>query len=161
MIAKYRNFSLAMLAGMCLVFTAGCGDTFRNFITPIPKQTGDPAGLSHAVVTSVNSPTSNGSDLHINVSGDSIAGLVPAGGQSRYAIGLEALRPGYHKCVRATRYHAPFSRSRDARCHQSRGDESSQPVLPRDDSQRNGRPPGIPCPTTPLEVSSATGRLIP
>jgi len=78
MIAKYRNFSLAMLAGMCLVFTAGCGDTFRNFITPIPKQTGDPAGLSHAVVTSVN-PVGNGSDLHINVSGDSIAGLVPLG----------------------------------------------------------------------------------
>ncbi|HET6842498.1 MAG TPA: YncE family protein [Candidatus Angelobacter sp.] len=78
MIAKYRNFSLAILAGMCLVFTAGCGDTFRNFITPIPKQTGNPAGLSHAVVTSVN-PAGNGSDLHINVSGDSIAGLVPLG----------------------------------------------------------------------------------
>jgi len=78
MIAKYRNFSLAILAGMCLVFTAGCGDTFRNFITPVPKQTGDPAGLSHAVVTSLN-PIGNGSDLHINVSGDSIAGLVPLG----------------------------------------------------------------------------------
>jgi YVTN family beta-propeller protein len=80
MISKSRSFWLALLAVLCLVVVVGCGDTFRQFITAVPGPTGDPGNLSHAVVLSTN-PTSGaaGSDLHINVSGDTIAGIVPVG----------------------------------------------------------------------------------
>ncbi|HWX56167.1 MAG TPA: YncE family protein [Verrucomicrobiae bacterium] len=80
MISKSRSFWPALLAVLCLVVVVGCGDTFRQFITAVPGPTGDPGNLSHAVVLSTN-PASGaaGSDLHINVSGDTIAGIVPVG----------------------------------------------------------------------------------
>src|SRR5690349_18263616 len=57
---------------------ASYADPLRQFINPVPQPGGDPQALSHAVVLSTN-PVGNGSDLHINVSGDSVAGVVNTG----------------------------------------------------------------------------------
>src|SRR5258708_18668589 len=80
MISKFQSFWLVLVAASCIVLLAGCGDTFRQFITPVPGPTGDPASLSHAVVTSTNpTATGLGSDMHVNVSGDSLVGNVNLG----------------------------------------------------------------------------------
>lgn len=71
-----------LLASLCvlLVMAVGCNDTLRQFIVPIPSPTGDPGKLSHAIVLSTNPvPEGNGSDMHVNVSGDSSVGIVPVG----------------------------------------------------------------------------------
>ena len=80
MIAKYRSLWLGLAAVAGLVLAVGCGNTFRQFITPVPGPSGDPGDLSHAVVTSTN-PTAGGlgTDEHVNVSGDSLVGIVPLG----------------------------------------------------------------------------------
>ncbi|HJX85842.1 MAG TPA: YncE family protein [Candidatus Angelobacter sp.] len=80
MIVKFRSFWLGLAAMACLLLVIGCGNTFRQFITPVPGPSGDPGDLSHAVVTSTN-PTAGGlgTDLHVNVSGDSLSGVVPLG----------------------------------------------------------------------------------
>lgn len=65
---------------LIVLAVAGCNDVLRQFITPVPSPGGDPAALSHAVVLSTN-PSGNGSDLHIDVSGDSVAGVVTVGPQ--------------------------------------------------------------------------------
>src|SRR5258708_15208320 len=80
MIAKYRSFWLGLVTVVCLLLVVGCGNTFRQFITPVPGPTGDPGTLSHAVVTSTNpAPFGSGTDLHVNVSGDSLSGVVTLG----------------------------------------------------------------------------------
>jgi YVTN family beta-propeller protein len=80
MISKFPSFWLVLVAAICIVLLAGCGDTFRQFITPVPGPTGDPASLSHAVVTSTNpTATGLGSDMHVDVSGDSLVGNVNLG----------------------------------------------------------------------------------
>jgi DNA-binding beta-propeller fold protein YncE len=80
MIAKYRSFWLGLATVVCLLLVVGCGNTFRQFITPVPGPTGDPGTLSHAVITSTNpGPFGSGSDLHVNVSGDSLSGVVTLG----------------------------------------------------------------------------------
>ncbi len=80
MISKFQSFWLVLVAAFCIVLLAGCGDTFRQFITPVPGPTGDPGALSHAVVTSTNpAPAGLGSDMHVDVSGDSLAGNVTLG----------------------------------------------------------------------------------
>ncbi len=80
MISKFRSFWLVLAAAACSVLLAGCGDTFRQFITPVPGPTGDPKALSHAVITSTNpTATGLGSDMHVDVSGDSLAGVVTLG----------------------------------------------------------------------------------
>lgn len=77
---------LLLTAVLTLVF-AGCNDTLRQFITPVPAPGGDPGALSHAVIVSTNPavPTdgtvSVGSDLHIDVSGDTVVGVVNVGPQ--------------------------------------------------------------------------------
>jgi YVTN family beta-propeller protein len=72
-----------LLASLCvlMVLAVGCNDTLRQFIVPVPSPTGDPGRLAHAITLSTNpvTPPNNGSDMHINVSGDSSVGIVPVG----------------------------------------------------------------------------------
>ena len=72
------RYGLGSLALISIFLLAGCNDTLRQFITPVPKPGGDPSGLANAVVLSQN-PAGNGSTLHIDVSGDSISGIVSTG----------------------------------------------------------------------------------
>jgi YVTN family beta-propeller protein len=66
--------------GLLIVLAAGCNDTLRQFIVPLPRPTGDPASLANAVTLSTNPvATSSGSDMHIDVSGDTSVGIVPVG----------------------------------------------------------------------------------
>ena len=80
MIAKFGKAGLVFLTALSLVLLAGCNDTLRQFITPVPKPTGDPGSLAHAVILSTQ-PTqgANGSTLHIDVSGDTLAGELATG----------------------------------------------------------------------------------
>ncbi|HEY6272923.1 MAG TPA: YncE family protein [Terriglobales bacterium] len=74
---RLKTLSLAaVVAGAALL--AGCNDTLRQFIVPVPKPGGNPAPNSNAVILSTN-PTGFGSDLHIDVSGDTIVGIVSVG----------------------------------------------------------------------------------
>ena len=72
-----------LLASLCvlMVLAVGCNDTLRQFIVPVPGPSGDPGRLAHAITLSTNPavPPNNGSDMHINVSGDSSVGIVPVG----------------------------------------------------------------------------------
>jgi len=80
MIARFRKPGLVFLTAISLVLIAGCNDTLRQFITPVPKPTGDPGALEHAVVLSTQAtPGNNGSTLHIDVSGDTLAGELATG----------------------------------------------------------------------------------
>lgn len=78
MIPEKKSLGLALFALLLVAGLAGCNDTLRQFINPVPQPGGDPAGLSHAVVLSTN-PAGKGSDLHIDVAGDSVAGVVNTG----------------------------------------------------------------------------------
>ena len=80
-----KSLWLALLTAILMLLASGCNDTLRQFITPVPGPGGDPGALSHAIVLSTNpaAPTDGtvavGSDLHIDVSGDTVAGVVPVG----------------------------------------------------------------------------------
>lgn len=80
-----KSLWLALLTAILMLLASGCNDTLRQFITPVPGPGGDPGALSHAIVLSTNPavPTDGtlavGSDLHIDVSGDTVAGVVPVG----------------------------------------------------------------------------------
>lgn len=77
MISKKRAVWAALvIAAVALIL--GCGDTFRPTINFQPQPGGDPAPLGQAVVLATN-PTGDGSDTHINVSGDSNVGIVATG----------------------------------------------------------------------------------
>ncbi len=78
MIPEKKTLGLALLAVVLVAGLAGCNDTLRQFINPVPQPGGDPATQSHAIVLSTN-PAGKGSDLHINVSGDSVSGVVNTG----------------------------------------------------------------------------------
>ena len=73
-----RRAAVAALAIVGLAMLAGCGDTFRPTINFQPQPAGNPAALGNAVVLATN-PSGNGSDTHIDVSGDSNAGIVTVG----------------------------------------------------------------------------------
>jgi DNA-binding beta-propeller fold protein YncE len=83
---KSRSHSLWLLvcSAALLLLAMGCNDTLRQFITPVPSPTGDPGALAHAIILSSN-PASTlanplpGSDMHIDVTGDSAVGVVPLG----------------------------------------------------------------------------------
>ena len=81
--ASFKTIWLLAGLGILLAMAAGCNDTLRQFIVPIPPPTGDPASLAHAITLSTNPaptvPPSPGSDMHIDVSGDTSAGIVPLG----------------------------------------------------------------------------------
>ena len=78
--ASLRAIWLLAGLGVLMLLAAGCNDTLRQFIVPIPPPTGDPGALAHAITVSTNpAPSSNGSDLHIDVSGDTNVGIVTVG----------------------------------------------------------------------------------
>jgi len=85
MILTRKALWLALLAASLIVLFTGCNDTLRQFITPVPGPGGDPGTLSHAIVTSTNPATPTpgnpavGSNLHIDVAGDSVAAVIPLG----------------------------------------------------------------------------------
>src|SRR5215472_10917914 len=75
-----KKLWLAAVTAVFVLAAAGCNDTLRQFIIPIPKPGGDPGSLDHAIVLSTNpAPSSNGSTMHIDVSGDTIVGQVTTG----------------------------------------------------------------------------------
>jgi YVTN family beta-propeller protein len=75
-----KTLGLACAAAVLIALITGCNDTLRQFITPIPGPGGDASSLSHAIVLSTN-PLSGavGSNLHIDVAGDTVAGVVNTG----------------------------------------------------------------------------------
>lgn len=85
MISSRKILWLVPVTAILIVLATGCNDTLRQFITPVPAPGGDPGQLAHAIVLSTNpaTPTSSnpalGTDLHIDVSGDTVAGVVPVG----------------------------------------------------------------------------------
>lgn len=85
MILNRKALWLALLTAILIVLFTGCNDTLRQFITPVPGPGGDPGTLSNAIVTSTNPATPTpgnpalGSNLHIDVSGDSVAAVIPLG----------------------------------------------------------------------------------
>jgi YVTN family beta-propeller protein len=79
---KSRFRALWLLSGTAvfLILAAGCNDTLRQFIVPVPAPSGNPQTLSHAITLSTNPlASSDGSTMHIDVSGDSSAGIVEMG----------------------------------------------------------------------------------
>ena len=78
--ASFKTMWLLAGLGILMVLAAGCNDTLRQFIVPVPSPSGDPGTLAHAITLSTNPvPAANGSDMHIDVSGDSSVGIVPLG----------------------------------------------------------------------------------
>lgn len=90
MISIRKALWLLLATAFFIVLVTGCNDTLRQFITPVPAPGGDPGVLSHAIVLSSNpaTPTASnpalGSDLHIDVSGDSVVSVVPVGPLPRF-----------------------------------------------------------------------------
>jgi YVTN family beta-propeller protein len=78
MISSSKTLLLVFLAAIGVMLVAGCNDTLRQFIVPVPQPGGDPRALGNAVVLSTN-PSGNGSTTHIDVSGDTLAGIVTVG----------------------------------------------------------------------------------
>ena len=78
---SFKTMWLLAGLGILMVLAAGCNDTLRQFITPVPSTSGDPGTLSHAITLSTNPLPAggNGSDMHIDVSGDTSVGIVPLG----------------------------------------------------------------------------------
>ena len=91
----------AALAGAAIVCTliSGCGDIFRPVATPLPQPSPDPQNFRLAVVTACqfdpSSPDPNNPCLangvtsqamDVNVSGDSIDGVVPVGSSPVFAL---------------------------------------------------------------------------
>jgi DNA-binding beta-propeller fold protein YncE len=79
--ASFKTMWLLASLGILLIVAVGCNDTLRQFITPVPSPSGDPGALAHAITLSTNPLLSggDGSDMHIDVSGDSSVGIVPLG----------------------------------------------------------------------------------
>jgi YVTN family beta-propeller protein len=78
--ASLKTMWLLASLGILLLLAVGCNDTLRQFIVPIPSPSGDPGALAHAITLSTNPvATGDGSDMHIDVSGDSSVGIVPLG----------------------------------------------------------------------------------
>jgi YVTN family beta-propeller protein len=66
----------ALAAGVALL--AGCNDTLRQFIVPVPKPGGDTQPPANAIILSTN-PVGQGSAMNIDVSGDTVVGIVNVG----------------------------------------------------------------------------------
>lgn len=77
---RFQALWLFVCTVALLLLAMGCNDTLRQFISPVPAPTGDPGALAHAITLSTNPvPSAPGSDMHIDVSGDSAVGVVPVG----------------------------------------------------------------------------------
>src|SRR6516225_4203923 len=79
MIPTLRKLWPVVLTAVSVSLLAGCNDTLRQFIIPVPKPSGDQQATANAVVLSTNPSGGNGSALHIDVSGDTLAGIVDTG----------------------------------------------------------------------------------
>jgi YVTN family beta-propeller protein len=80
MISMNKKLWLAFVAAVFVVLMVGCNDTLRQFIVPVPGPTGNPASQANAVVLSTNPAAGgNGSTMHVNVSGDTLVGIVNTG----------------------------------------------------------------------------------
>jgi DNA-binding beta-propeller fold protein YncE len=79
MIPTLRKLWPVVLTAVSVALLAGCNDTLRQFIIPVPKPTGDAQATANAVVLSTNPSGGNGSTFHIDVSGDTVAGIVDTG----------------------------------------------------------------------------------
>ena len=85
MIPTRKTYWLVLFAAISMLLLSSCNDTLRQFITAVPGPGGNPGVLSHAIVLSTNpaAPSDGsvavGSDLHIDVSGDTVVGVVPVG----------------------------------------------------------------------------------
>ncbi len=77
-LGTHKRLLPALLGVLAVALLAGCNDTLRQFIVPVPKPGGDNQPLANAVVLSTN-PSGNGSNMHIDVSGDTLAGVVTVG----------------------------------------------------------------------------------
>jgi YVTN family beta-propeller protein len=73
-----RTLPAVLLFIIGIVLINGCGQTFRPTIIPVVKPGGDPSNLGQAVVLSTN-PAGNGSNMHIDTSGDTNVGIVAVG----------------------------------------------------------------------------------
>src|SRR5207302_6982986 len=70
----------ALAAVVCsVVFSIGCGDTFRPIAIPIIQNGGQPQGQREAIILSSAGTTVDGNTTHVNVSGDSNVGQVNVG----------------------------------------------------------------------------------
>jgi YVTN family beta-propeller protein len=78
MISNQRTLCAVLVFSICLALITGCGDTFRPTIIPQAQPQGNPSTLGQAVVLSTN-PSGNGSDTHVDVSGDTNVGVVTVG----------------------------------------------------------------------------------
>jgi YVTN family beta-propeller protein len=77
---RLKAFWISICGFALLLVAMGCNDTLRQFIVPVPQPNGDPGSLAHAITLSTNPvPSSNGTDMHIDVTGDSGVGVVPLG----------------------------------------------------------------------------------
>jgi DNA-binding beta-propeller fold protein YncE len=78
--SSFRALWLLFGTAVLVMLAVGCNDTLRQFIVPIPSPTGNPQALEHAIILSTNPDASaSGSNMHIDVSGDSNVGVVPLG----------------------------------------------------------------------------------
>ena len=57
MFVKKKTLGLFLATAALVVVLAGCNDTLRQFIVPVPQPGGDPAALSDAIVLSTNPGT--------------------------------------------------------------------------------------------------------
>jgi YVTN family beta-propeller protein len=86
-ISMEKTLRLICLAALIIALATGCNDSLRQFIIPLPQPGGDTSGLAHAIVLSTNPVAgANGSDLHIDVSGDSVVGVVNTGPDPQYMV---------------------------------------------------------------------------
>jgi len=82
MISRYKAVWLVLLTAMTVALVAGCNDSLRQFILPVPQPGGDPCAvcLAHAMVLSTNPAAGGqGSAMHIDVLGDTNVGIVSIG----------------------------------------------------------------------------------
>jgi len=78
--SRFRKLWLLLGTTIFVMLAVGCNDTLRQFIVPVPAPTGNPQPLANAIVLSTNpAPSGNGSNMHIDVSGDTNSGVVPVG----------------------------------------------------------------------------------
>ena len=78
--SSFRALWLLFGTAILVMLAVGCNDTLRQFIVPIPSPTGNPQALEHAIILSTNPGASaSGSNMHIDVSGDTNVGVVPLG----------------------------------------------------------------------------------
>lgn len=84
--SRLRSLWLLLGTAILLILAVGCNDTLRQFIVPVPGTSGNPGPLAHAIILSTNFTSTipanallPGADTHIDVSGDTNAGIVPVG----------------------------------------------------------------------------------